>query len=48
MQLTLPLPDAFEAIALEPYREHKLTTAQLRRLPGFPPARNSTALTHTA
>lgn len=26
---------AFEAIALEAYREHKLTTAQLRRLLGF-------------
>jgi hypothetical protein len=26
---------AFEAIALEAYREHKLTTAQLRRVLGF-------------
>jgi hypothetical protein len=26
---------AFEAMALEAYREHKLTTAQLRRLLGF-------------
>jgi hypothetical protein len=26
---------AFEAIALEAYREHKLTTSQLRRLLGF-------------
>jgi len=26
---------ALEAIALEAYREHKLTTAQLRRLLGF-------------
>lgn len=37
--LAAPVPDlpraAFEAIALEAYREHKLTTAQLRRILGF-------------